>query len=105
MLSGFLTVEAGTINVKQIYRFYCAQCHGTEGRGDGINDRPEMPVSPRDHTSRAEMSKLTDEEILDVINNGGEATGKSTVMPAFGKTLKVEEVEALKAYLRELCDC
>ena len=109
VVAALTTVEAraasGTIDVKEIYRFYCAQCHGSEGKGDGINDLPEMPVSPRDHTSRSEMSKLTDDEIISVIKEGGEATGKSTVMPPFGKTLNEDEIEALRAYLRELCDC
>ncbi len=96
---------SGAAGVKEIYRFYCAQCHGLEGAGDGINNREEMPVTPRDHTSADEMGKLTDEEILSVIKEGGAATSKSTLMPPFMKTLTGDEITGLKDYLRELCKC
>ncbi len=87
------------------YRFYCAQCHGLEGRGDGPNATKSQPVSPRDHTSAAEMNKLTDEDIINSITDGGAATSKSTLMPPFGKTLTKPEIAALKDYLRKLCKC
>lgn len=87
------------------YKFYCAQCHGIEGRGDGPNATKNMPVNPRDHTSAYEMSKLTDEDIINVIREGGAATSKSTLMPPFGKTLTEAEILAMKDYLRKLCKC
>ena len=102
-LSGAGSVEAA--DIKAVYRFYCSQCHGLEGRGDGINNREEMPVSPRNHTSAEEMEKLTDDEIISVIKEGGAATSKSTVMPPFGKTLTEAEITGLKDYLRTLCNC
>lgn len=87
------------------YRFYCAQCHGLDGKGEGPNATKNMPVSPRDHTSAYEMSKLTDDDIINVIREGGAATSKSTLMPPFGKTLTENEITALKDYLRKLCKC
>lgn len=87
------------------YAFYCAQCHGSEGRGDGPNATESQPVEPRNHSSAYEMKKLTDDEIIDVIHNGGAATSKSTLMPAFRRTLSDKEIEGLKDYLRELCKC
>ncbi len=87
------------------YAFYCVQCHGAEGRGDGPNATESQPVDPRNHRSAYEMKKLTDEEIIDVIRNGGAATSKSTLMPAFRRTLSDKEIEGLKGYLRELCKC
>ena len=69
------------------YRFYCAQCHGVYGKGDGPNATREMPVSPRDHTNALEMNKLTDEDVINAIAEGGPATSKSSLMPPFGKTL------------------
>ncbi|MEE8575319.1 MAG: cytochrome c [Thermodesulfobacteriota bacterium] len=97
--------SAATVATKANYRFYCAQCHGVSGMGDGPNDRREMPVSPRDHTSNEEMSDLSDDDIISVIKEGGGATSKSTLMPPFAATLTGDEIEALKDYLRELCDC
>ncbi len=87
------------------YAFYCAQCHGTGGRGDGPNATESQPVDPRNHTSAYEMGKLTDSDIINVIREGGRATSKSTLMPPFGKTLSEKEIEALKDYLRKLCRC
>lgn len=87
------------------YRFYCAQCHGLEGRGDGPNATKSQPVSPRDHTSSLEMNKLTDDDVLNAITDGGAATSKSTMMPPFGKTLSKGEISALKDYIRNLCKC
>lgn len=87
------------------YKFYCAQCHGTGGTGDGPNATKSQPVSPRNHTSAKEMSKLTDQDLINVVKGGGAATSKSTMMPPFGKTLTDDEVVALKDYMRKLCKC
>jgi len=90
---------------KDNYAFYCAQCHGPGGRGDGPNATESQPVDPRDHTSAYDMKKLTDSDIIDVLHNGGAATSKSTLMPPFKKTLSDKEIEELKDYLRALCRC
>ncbi len=87
------------------YRFYCAQCHGLTGRGDGPNATRHQPVEPRDFTSRAEMAILTDSEIILAIKYGGTATAKSTLMPPFVKTLTTEEIVELTDYIRMLCRC
>ncbi|MBE9528562.1 MAG: cytochrome c [Proteobacteria bacterium] len=87
------------------YRFYCAQCHGLEGLGDGPNATKNQPVEPRDHTSAYEMGKLTDEDIGYVIRDGGVATSKSTLMPPFGATLTDEEIAELVVHIRKLCNC
>lgn len=102
LLSGSVAKAA---SVEENYRFYCSQCHGLEGKGDGPNATKSQPVSPRNHTSSTEMSKLTDQDIINVIKGGGSATSKSTMMPPFGKTLADDEVNALKDYLRKLCNC
>lgn len=91
--------------VEDLYKFHCAQCHGLKGKGDGPNATPEMPVSPRDHTSSVEMNKLTDADIINAITEGGPATSKSSLMPPYGKTLSKAEITQLKDYLRKLCNC
>ncbi|MBI5344588.1 MAG: cytochrome c [Deltaproteobacteria bacterium] len=92
-------------SAEENYRFYCAQCHGLAGKGDGPNALPGNPVSPRDHTNAVEMGRLTDEDIISVIRDGGAAAGKSTLMPPFSRTLAKSEITALKDYLRRLCKC
>lgn len=93
------------LTVKENYLFYCAPCHGIEGRGDGPNATPTQPVAPRNHRSKKEMSKLSDQDIINVIKFGGRATGISTLMPPYKNTLTEEEIVELKDYLRELCQC
>jgi cytochrome c oxidase cbb3-type subunit 3 len=93
-------------SAEENYRLYCAQCHGTRGNGQGINQTANgLGVSPRDHTIAKEMGKLTDQELRLAIADGGDAVQKSELMPAWGKTLSAEEIDDLVIYLRKLCKC
>ena len=88
------------------YRLYCAQCHGTQGNGRGINDTVGgLAVSPRNHNNAMEMSKLSDAEIRLAIADGGDAVQKSELMPAWEATLSAQEIDDLVLYLRKLCKC
>jgi cytochrome c oxidase cbb3-type subunit 3 len=101
-----LGVEAGSAaEVEQVFKFYCAQCHGLEGDGKGPNVTKDFPVSPRNFTSAAEMNKLSDADVRNVILDGGPALSKSPMMPPWSKTLSAEDVDALIKYLRKLCQC
>ena len=92
-------------DVEQLYRFYCAQCHGLEGKGDGPNVTEDFPVSPRNFTNAKEMDKLSDADMKNVIMDGGPAASKSPIMPPWSKTLTEDEVDALIKHLRGLCGC
>jgi cytochrome c oxidase cbb3-type subunit 3 len=92
--------------VEELYRLYCAQCHGTQGNGQGINQTTDgLGVSPKDHTNAKEMSKLSGGELRLAIADGGDAVQKSELMPAWGETLSAEEIDDLALYLRKLCKC
>ena len=90
---------------EQLFKFYCAQCHGLEGKGDGPNVGKEFPVDPRNFTTSDEMEKLSDADIKNVILDGGPSMSKSPMMPPWGKTLTEEDVDGLVKYLRKLCNC
>ena len=91
---------------EETYRLYCAQCHGTRGNGQGINQTADgLAVSPRNHTDTREMSKLADREIRLAIAEGGDAVQKSELMPAWGTILSAEAIDDLVLYLRQLCTC
>ncbi len=93
-------------SAEQNYRLYCAQCHGTQGNGQGINQTADgLGVSPRDHTNAKEMSKLSDGDLRLAIAEGGDAVQKSELMPGWGKTLSAREIDDLVLYLRALCKC
>ena len=91
--------------IEQVFKFYCAQCHGPGGKGDGPNVTKDFPVSPRNFTSAKEMDKLTDADIKNVILDGGPVASKSPMMPPWGKTLTEAQVDALVKHLRKLCQC
>lgn len=107
VLLGFLaSAQAHAEGAAELnYRFYCAQCHGITGAGDGPNATRYQPVEPRNFTSWSEMSILTDSEIILAIEHGGTATAKSTLMPPFVETLTGAEIVELKDYIRMLCRC
>ena len=81
--------------------WYCAQCHGEKGKGDGVNSTMDLPIWPllRDFygiepKSRAEMdSKENEERIYNIITKGGRAQGNnlSPLMPPFGNSLTEKE--------------
>jgi cytochrome c oxidase cbb3-type subunit 3 len=90
---------------EKVFKFYCAQCHGLGGKGDGPNVTKDFPVSPRNFTSAEEMNKLSDADMKNVIMDGGPSMSKSPMMPPWGKTLTSEQVDGLIKHLRVLCKC
>jgi cytochrome c oxidase cbb3-type subunit 3 len=107
LLAAFIAASvAHAETAEENYRLYCAQCHGTEGNGQGINNTlGGLAVSPRNHTNALEMSKLSDTEVRLAIAEGGDAVQKSELMPAWEKTLSTQEIDDLVLYLRKLCKC
>ena len=95
-LSAVGTAQAAD-NSKQVYEFYCAQCHGVNGDGKGINGGKDFATDPRNFTVAADMSKRTDEDIEGVIKDGGPSISTSPLMPPWGATLSAAEVDGLLA--------
>ena len=87
---------------KKLYGQFCASCHGQSGKGDGPAAAALNP-KPRDHTDKDYMSKMSDDDLLKVIKNGGAAVGKSPLMPPWGASLKDGQIHDIIAYVRELC--
>jgi mono/diheme cytochrome c family protein len=59
----------------------CAACHGMSGLGDGPGAASLNP-KPRNYTDAAWQASITDQQIKDTILKGGQAMGKSPMMPA-----------------------
>ncbi len=102
---GLVGGMARSAGVEQTFEFYCAQCHGTDGKGKGPNVTKDFATSPRNFTNAKEMDKLSDADLKNVIIDGGPSVGKSSLMPPWGKTLTGEDVDALVGHLRKLCQC
>lgn len=72
-----------TAKTRETYQWYCAQCHGIKGKGNGIN-APHTAVPPRDHTKSTYLETRSDEQLFHVIKFGGLAGGRAPVCRAGG---------------------
>ncbi len=88
---------------KSIYETYCVACHGAGGKGDGAA-AATLTTKPADHTDGNVMNAITNEDLYKAIKEGGAGVGKSNLMPAWGATLKDEQIRDVVAYVRSLAD-
>jgi mono/diheme cytochrome c family protein len=88
---------------KQTFAKFCSPCHGTGGAGDGYN-AVNLDPHARDLTDKSEeyMAKLDNQEIYDVISQGGRGVDLAPLMPSWGKVFSEEELWSLVAYIRTL---
>ncbi len=86
---------------KTVFVQFCSVCHGASGRGDGPTAASITP-KPRDFTDAAYMATLSDEQLYRTIRDGGQAAGKSALMPAWGSALDDADLRDVIAYLRSL---
>jgi cytochrome c oxidase cbb3-type subunit 3 len=90
---------------KVLYQYYCAQCHGEKGDGKGVNATEDLPTQPKDFTSPKNLPVFSDEQIINTVKHGGPREQLSFIMPPWGDILSDEEIERLRAHLREICQC
>ncbi len=80
-----------------VYKTYCKLCHGEAGDGSGraakLFDRTRLVIKPRDENF-----------LRDIIVKGGEAMGKSPVMPVWSDELSQEQIDDVIAYLQLVTD-
>jgi mono/diheme cytochrome c family protein len=86
---------------RALYRHYCLNCHGDEGKGDGFNayNLDPKPRSLADSTFQAQRS---DADLQAAIHSGGGAVGLSTGMPPWGRTLSERQILNVVEYVRTL---
>jgi cytochrome c6 len=75
-----------------LYKTKCAGCHGASGKGDTAVGKAD---NIRDLAS-TDVQKQSDADLTGII-----AAGKGK-MPAYGKSLKAEQVKDLVAYIRSI---
>jgi cytochrome c6 len=75
-----------------LYKTKCSACHGPDGKGATSIGKTEKI---RDLTSE-EVQKQSDADLTAIINSG------KNKMPAYGKSLKPEQVKDLVGYVRAL---
>lgn len=65
---------------QQMFNTVCATCHGADGTGKGPAAESLNP-KPRDYTDAAWQASVTDDQLKETILKGGQAVGKSPMMP------------------------
>lgn len=104
-LFGAATGEGYAASAKENYAHYCAQCHGMDGKGKGINATKDLPVAPRDLTDSKDLGSFTDDQIFNTLTKGGAVNDLSSIMPPWGDTVSKGEIKELVKFVRGLCKC
>jgi cytochrome c oxidase cbb3-type subunit III len=94
-------VAESQLRGRQVYKHYCAICHGDEGQGNGFNST-NLAVPPRDFSDPQFWQEATDERLLLAVSKGGAAVGKSILMPAWERTLTDRQMHDVIAFLSTL---
>jgi cytochrome c oxidase cbb3-type subunit 3 len=82
---------------RSIYISRCAQCHGTEGEGNGRMAR--MIKTPPPYNLR--WSRAPDGYLEQMIAKGGGAMGRSPQMPPWGEELTGNDIKSVILYIKE----
>jgi len=83
---------------QDIHIEHCAECHGYDGKAEVIVMHMDEP--PHDQTDVEYMKMLNDQFLYLAICSGGEAIGRSLVMPGWGDMLADQEIRDLIAWIR-----
>lgn len=86
---------------QRVFYQYCVWCHA-DSTPAGPSNRANLTPSPSLMNDGAKLNGLSDEYLRNIITLGGSAMGKSSMMPAWGKTLSQEEIRAVIAYTRAI---
>ncbi len=78
---------------KKLYTTYCADCHGTAGKGDGMEGEG-MDPAPSNFTDAEQEHGMTDADLFLVVRDGTKAG-----MRAFGKKLTPAQIWDLVNYV------
>jgi len=75
-----------------LYKAKCAACHGADGKGETAIGKANKMLD----LGSADVQKLSDADLTAMIANG------KNKMPAYGKSLKPEQIKDLVAFIRTL---
>ena len=92
---------AARAEADEVFTNRCALCHGPEGKGDGPVSKSLNPP-PRNFQEPAWQSSVTDAHIEKIIEEGGQAVGKSVTMPPNPDLAGKPVIQALRAKVRAL---
>jgi cytochrome c5 len=85
-----ISLPAVALDAAALYKSKCAGCHGADGTGSPTGKK----MGVHDFTS-AEVQKMSDAELSDIITNG------KNKMPKYS-SLKLDDIKGLVAFIRTL---
>jgi mono/diheme cytochrome c family protein len=83
---------------------YCSRCHNPESTPEKVSNYDNLEIKPHPFAEGDTLNKMTDADLLAIINHGGPALNKSAGMPPYGYTLSKSEIQALISYIRIVSD-
>jgi mono/diheme cytochrome c family protein len=83
---------------------YCIRCHDPESTPERVSNFDNLSPAPHQFSDGATYNGISDAELVNIISHGGQNAGKSPQSPAFGTTLKPDEIKAVVAYIRAIAD-
>ena len=93
------TAEPGDAQAgRGLYIRLCASCHGVTGQGGRMGAMLSPP--PRNLADQAYMHGRSEQQLFEVIQQGGAAVGLSAAMNAFGNQLNTQQIWDVVAYVR-----
>ena len=94
-------IEGDPKRGEDFYTEKCVLCHGAQGQGWDWSKRAEKPPIPIPDLTKV-VSQRSDQYLFAIVHGGGEAVGKTRLMPPFGFQLSDREVWDIVAYMRTL---
>ncbi len=82
-----VTAYATETHPSELFKQYCAKCHGDDGKADTARGRH---LKARNFTDAEWQAGVTDAELIKSVTEG-----KDDDMPPFGKKLTPEQIESL----------
>src|SRR4051812_6059272 len=92
-LLGFASVPVHAQSAgESLYKTKCAACHGADGKGETAIGK----ANKLQDLGSGDVQKQSDTQLSEIITNG------KSKMPAYGKSLKPEQIKDLVAYVRAM---
>jgi len=85
-----------------VHETYCIQCHDRQSIPERVSNFDNLSPAPHEFTDAAALNPISDADLINIITYGGPALKESPEMPAYGATLKPDEIKAVVAYIRAL---
>ena len=89
---------------RELNEKYCERCHNPESTPERVSNYDNLEVKPHPFSEGDTVSKMSDADLTAIINHGGPALNKSALMPPYGYTLSMADIQALIAYIRAVSD-